>query len=647
MRYTVYDAEDNFDQLTATYFVDKNPPQIVQNLIINPGYGTIMLTWQPVADADVNKYIIYRSLSKDGEYTKIGEVTGRTNVVYTDKNLQIGQTYYYRVTAVDNFGQESNPSNVVVGSALADSVPPVVLGIEPLDSTVLGKTGKITVRAEDNLELSSITLQYSIDEEKWIDIETKNTKANAVFEITLPELNGNISIRAIARDAAGNESDGTPVRTYVVDQQGPAQVTGFRATAGASSVTLHWSDVPDNDFSYFKVERKDTVDGDFKSVGTTNTTLGMIVTGLEPDTTYWFRVVAYDRYDNRGEVSETLQVSTTSDAQSPVITSLRPKPGEFSTDINISGTASDNIGVTSFTFQMSRDMDTWIDVKTFTPSSVQKTVTFSHTIDVTDKEEGPLYIRALAMDAAGNVSDTSDNAPYVEHRIDHTSPLNPANFAVSAETGYISLRWDQGTETDLAYYKVYRSETENGEYAVVADKLKYISYNDRDVEPEKQYYYKVVAVDVAGNESVPTQIISAQPTPDTESPEIISFYPAVSSTLPANPVISVLAADNYKLSKIITEYKKEASAEWVQLGVKESNKYSEAVTFDWNTDSLTDGNYVVRAIAVDQEGNTSEALTANYVLNIDPPQAPVVSAVPGGWKIDLSWTSGRRQIRWI
>ena len=58
--------------------------------------------------------------------------------------------------------------------------------------------------------------------------------------------------------------------------------------------------------------------------------------------------------------------------------------------------------------------------------------------------------QALAMDAAGNVSNLI--IPYVEHRIDHTSPLNPANFAVSAE---IHISQDgSGTETDLAYYKV-------------------------------------------------------------------------------------------------------------------------------------------------------------------------------------------------
>jgi len=505
---------------------------------------------------------------------------------------------------------------------------------------MFGNTAKITVRAEDNLMISSITLQYSADGESWTDIETKNNQKEVTFNWTIPSEYNKIFVRAVAKDFSGNESDGTPIREYVVDRQGPAQVMGVSATAATTTVTLRWNDVPDNDFSYFQVERKDTYEGEFKKVGTTNTTLGMNITGLSPDTVYWFRVVAYDKYGNRGKESEIYEVSTVSDNQAPVVTSLQPKPGRYSTSITVSATAVDDVGVRSLTIQTSKDNKVWTDIQTYTPASAQKTLTFSHTINLKDELEGSIYVRAVATDAAGNISDTSENAPYVEHRIDHTGPEVPTDFSVTPTTGYITLSWKQSTDTDLAYYKIYRADRENGTYIVIADNLKYISYNDRNVIHGNNYYYKISVVDTAGNESEMTDVKSGQLTEDTEKPKVISFSPAELTTLPANPAISVLASDNYKLSKINVEYKQESSTEWILLGSKDLNVYSDAVVFTWNTEKLTDGKYTLRAVAIDQAGNTSETLTTNYSLNLAPPKAPVVSSVPGGWSIDLSWTSG-------
>lgn len=643
VRFTVFDASDEYDTLTANYQVDRAAPSAPQNLTMETAEGRINLTWSVSLEADANTYRVYRSDSEDGPFSPITTISGKANAGYSDGTVVVGQTYYYRVTASDKFGQESQPSAVVYGVPQKDQICPVVLGIEPLDGNVFGPHAQITVRAEDNTNLSSIKLQYSTDGTNWTDIGIEKTDDNALFNWDTAPIDNKVMVRAIARDSSGNESDGTPMRTYRIDQQGPAQVTLDTPTVDISTVTLRWKDVPDNDFSYFQVERKDTAEGEFKNIGTTNTKLGMNVTELAPDTTYWFRVVAYDKYGNRGVESEILEASTQSDTQAPVITSLQPKPGRYSTGINVSATATDNVGIKSITIQTSSDNKIWTDVETYTPSSVQKTVTFNHTITLTDKEEGPIYVRAVATDVAGNISDTSEDAPFVEHRVDHTAPLMPANFSISVTTGYITLNWDQGTDTDLAYYRLYRADSEIGTYTVIADKLKYISYNDRTAIHGNKYYYKVSAVDTAGNESELSTIKFAQLAEDTERPKVISFSPSESTILPANPTISVLASDNYKLSKINVEYKPENSTEWVLLGSKDLNVYSDAVAFKWDTEKLTDGKYNIRAVAIDQGGNTSEALTTNYSLNLAPPQAPVVSSNSGGWSIDLAWTSGNEE----
>ena len=641
VRYTVYDAANDSDTMTALYQVDRSAPSAPGKLTATSGAGITSLIWEPSPEADTSLYRVYRGASAEGEFIQIGQTNGRTSVTYTDNTTAAGQIYYYRVSAVDKYGQESAWSEAVGIIAIKDDIPPVVIGIEPVEGTKVGTAASILVRAEDNLLLSSVRLQYSLNgTDNWTDIETINTTGNATFDWNLPPVNGRIFVRAIARDMAGNESDGSPVRTYVSDQQGPEQVTGLTAAATATSVTLRWNDVPDNDFAYFQVERKDAENGTFQNIGKIETTLGMNVTGLAPDTTYWFRVAAYDRLGNRGQASPEVQAVTASDTQAPVIAALDPKPGRFSSAVTIRGTAADNVGVVTFTFQTSTDRNTWTDVMSFTPSQAQTSVTYTHTIDLTGADEGPLFVRAIARDAAGNTSDASASAPFVEYMVDHTAPAKPSSFYVSAATGYITLGWSQGSETDLSYYRLYRATAEDGMYSLIADKLSYVSYNDRDISHGNTYFYKLTAVDSAGNESEAAGALSGQLTPDTEAPEIVSFYPSVSAVLPANPVISVLASDNYKLSRVWAEYKEENAAEWAALGSKDLNVYSDAIALTWNTSSLASGNYQVRAMAQDQAGNISEAVSATYTLNLDAPAVPTVTAVPGGWRVDLSWTSG-------
>ncbi|KRF04509.1 hypothetical protein ASG89_21940 [Paenibacillus sp. Soil766] len=138
------------------------------------------------------------------------------------------------------------------------------------------------------------------------------------------------------------------------------------------------------------------------------------------------------------------------------------------------------------------------------------------------------------------------------------------------------------------------------------------------------------------------QTTTADFTIDSEAPRVISINPAESSMLPANPVINVLALDNYKLSKVTIEYQKVGAQadQWNALGTKDLDVSSDVVSLVWNTSSLISGTYKLRTSAYDQAGNKSAPINVTYGLDVDPPTTPIVTTSPGGWKVDLSWTSG-------
>ena len=58
------------------------------------------LYWKKVAGA--SGYVIYRSESKTGKYTKIKEIKKQTKISYNNTGLLKGKTYYYKVMAYRN-----------------------------------------------------------------------------------------------------------------------------------------------------------------------------------------------------------------------------------------------------------------------------------------------------------------------------------------------------------------------------------------------------------------------------------------------------------------------------------------------------------------------------------------------------------------
>ncbi|NLX77891.1 MAG: PKD domain-containing protein [Clostridiaceae bacterium] len=642
VRCTVFDEAGASDSIIVSYQVDRTPPSAPGNLVVEGDSGVIRLTFDPCPEADIKCYKIYRAQGEDGTYSHIATITNLKNLNYTDNNVEPDKTYFYKVTACDRFDQESEYSNTAEAMAVKDSVPPVVIGIEPLSGTVIGRNTNITVRAEDNLKLLSITLQYSLDDGKtWTSAETIETNGTAVFRLGNIPVQEMVKIRAIARDSSGNESNGQPERTYTVDTQGPQKVTNVTATPSTTVITLRWNDVPDQDVSFFEVEWKDSEDGEFVYYGRTSTTLGMRIENLKPLTKYWFRVVAYDIFGNRGTESDVLMVQTTADISAPVINSIKPAPSRVRTSIPLSALVSDNVGVKYFRFQMSRNLKTWTDIKEFTLEHALPQASFSYNFAVSALEEGSCYIRGVATDESGNESSTT-NTLIVEYIIDRTAPDVPKGFKLTPSMNQLTLTWNRG-EDDLAYYRLYQADSENGSYSVIADRITNLGYHDRNVTYGKTYYYKLQAVDLAGNESGLTEAVSGELLVDTQPPVIYSMNcPAYNGTLPANPRISVFAGDNYKLSGITLEYKSANAGDedWITIGTRTVNSTDYVYSVTWNTEGLSEDEYLLRAAAVDQAGNISEPLIGRFKLNLLPPEKPVLKAVPGGWKVSLSWTHG-------
>lgn len=100
--------------------------------------------------------------------------------------------------------------------------------------------------------------------------------------------------------------------------------------------------------------------------------------------------------------------------------------------------------------------------------------------------------------------------------IDTIPPAVPTGFSATGYHSYILLKWTQNNESDLAGYRIYRSD--GNEYKIIAFKPANATYhNDNTGIPPKTFSYKISAYDLSGNESLLSEEATASTTSEPDS----------------------------------------------------------------------------------------------------------------------------------
>lgn len=88
---------------------DMTPPGKPSGLTVVQGVGRAFLTWNENTERDLAGYQVYRSKRSGRDYERLTDaVLNRTT--FSDETAKQGALYYYRITAVDNSGNESTAS---------------------------------------------------------------------------------------------------------------------------------------------------------------------------------------------------------------------------------------------------------------------------------------------------------------------------------------------------------------------------------------------------------------------------------------------------------------------------------------------------------------------------------------------------------
>jgi hypothetical protein len=105
----------------------------------------------------------------------------------------------------------------------------------------------------------------------------------------------------------------------------------------------------------------------------------------------------------------------------------------------------------------------------------------------------------------------SDFAEEVEiGYLDRFAPPRPSGLVALTEGSQVRLVWEASEAPDLAGYRIYRRSPDTQEFRPLTDEaVASAGYTDRDLASGATYTYQVTAVDAVGNESAPSDSVTA------------------------------------------------------------------------------------------------------------------------------------------
>jgi len=220
-------------------------------------------------------------------------------------------------------------------------------------------------------------------------------------------------------------------------------------------------------------------------------------TGLSPNTTYVYRISAFNKKGQESEASKTYRVTTR-----PLLNSVSffDSIGNLPRMAKLIWRPHDNASVKGYILERQTiENPEWKQIATILNRLQAEYIDY-------ELEDNRVYkYRLRALTYQDIASTPSDLAKVV------TKPLPKEVQGLKAthdQAKKIKISWKASEEKDLAYYNVYRSTSSSGSFDYYM-KLHETSFFDMTEEDGFNYYYQVTAVDADDLES-PKQSVAVQ-----------------------------------------------------------------------------------------------------------------------------------------
>lgn len=227
-----------FDNAGAfTFNIDTAQAYAMNLQASNTNYG-VELSWVQDDYETLMGYNIYRSDSKDGNYSRINSslIPSGENT-YIDNSCQPGKTYWYTFTVVLSDFSESAPAGKV-SITTTDTINPTIYHT-PVNQGYAGNNLSISCSASDNVAVTSATLYYrTVGETVWksLPMAKNNDRYSATIfgsEVTITGLEYYIEVS----DGTNTITRGSSESPFVVIVKDPSTLNNIGDVDGDGVIT--------------------------------------------------------------------------------------------------------------------------------------------------------------------------------------------------------------------------------------------------------------------------------------------------------------------------------------------------------------------------------------------------------------------------
>ena len=446
----------------------------------NDSQGRPTLKWNAVSGAA--KYEVYRARSKSGDYIKYSTVTGTsyTNTSY----IENGNTYYYKVCALDANGTAGAWSSVVSVTYKQTLPAPTVTGGNDSQGrptlTWKAVSGAAKYEAYRARSKDGDYIKYS-------------TTTGTSYTNTSYIENGNTyyyKVRALKSDGTAGAWSSVVSVTYKQTLPAPT-VTGGNDAQGRP--TLKWNAV--TGAAKYEVYRARSKNGDYIKYSTVTGTSYTNTSYIENGNTYYYKVRALKSDGTAGAWSSVVSVTYKQTLSAPAVTGGNDAQGRPTLKWNAV------TGAAKYEVYRARSKD-----GTYTKYSTTTGTAYTNSSYLTSG--ATYYYKVRALDANGNAGPYSAVVS-VTCRLKLTAPsVTGGNDAQGRPT----LKWN--AVSGAAKYEVYRARSKDGDYIKYSTVTGTSYTNTSYLANGTTYYYKVRALGsdgTAGPDSTPVSVTYKAP----------------------------------------------------------------------------------------------------------------------------------------
>jgi|GEM_PF-2494563 len=616
--------------------------------------GDLKVTWEPNTEPDLAGYFVYYGPKSKPQANRI-DVGRQTE--YLIQNLTIGETYYISVTAADQAGNESLPSELVSARVVGDlgitleaeNMPIKTTGSARPPGWGMWSNGQLAQTVNfPRTDSYRFTLRAygSIAAGEWSKAElridqvaraviTVNTPTYAEFTATFSVTTGAHQVAiAFINDLYNPPEDRNLWVDWLKIQAEPSNtqppvisnVNANNITASSATITWNTDKASDSQVEY-------GLTASYGTLSTLDTAMvnshSVMLSSLQPNTTYHYRVKSKDAAGNLA-VSGNFTLTTLPDVTPPVISNvaagnITTSAATITWNTNEASDSQVEYGLTA-SYGSSSPLDAaMVTLHSVTLSNLQPNTTY--------------HYRVKSKDAAGNLA-VSGNFTLTTLP-DVTPPVISNVAAGNITTSAATITWNTN-ETSDSQVEYGLTASYGSSSPLDAAMVNSHSVTLSNLQSNTTYHYRVKSKDAAGNLAVSDNFI-------------LTTLPDVTP-----PVISNVNASNITTSAATIIWNtNEASDSQVEYGLTPSYGTSSALDAAMvNSHTVTVSNlqanttYHYRVKSKDAAGNLAVSPTAAggnltftttpaFEVTLEAESMPIKttgSARPPGWGL---WNNGQ------